>query len=194
MKTIAKTTTLLVATLGALAVPASPAAGQSRSEERPLFIGVQPMVTIEPFYESGEFDVNVLPAVVGLELSASVDLKIAPIASWQFGGHGGIRHLGAEINAPYYFRERPEGGSDKGFFGAPLVAYTRNLMDDGNEVTVGVEVGYTILFEGGTELKIGLQEGATFFFGNPDTEKTVNRFGIKISFGKWLSRQARRAR
>ncbi|MEK6478446.1 hypothetical protein WJR50_12960 [Catalinimonas sp. 4WD22] len=42
--------------------------GQS---DTPIFIGIQPNITVEPFYDEGEFDLDIVPIV----FEASVGLR-----------------------------------------------------------------------------------------------------------------------
>lgn len=46
----------------------------AQSEHKSNFIGVNPSITVEPFYEKGELDVNILPIVYQTPMSNRRDL------------------------------------------------------------------------------------------------------------------------
>ena len=160
--------------------------GQDTQKKREMFLGIQPTITVEEFYGDGEFDFNLLPLAWGLELKPFMDLKVLPMVNWHFGGGSHLRHIGMEINLPIYLMDISKRSRNQNFFLAPLIAYSYAKPDKANEVTLGVEAGWAFQKKDNRELKIGIQEGATIFWGNPALEKTINHFGVKLSFGKWF--------
>ena len=49
--------------------------GQSAT---PIFIGLQPGITVEPFYEEGEFDVDLAMVVFEASVGRRMNIKISP--------------------------------------------------------------------------------------------------------------------
>jgi len=144
------------------------------------YIGIQPLITKEKFYQDGEFVINILPIVYGISFSNTFELRISPILNYHINDNPELKLIGTEILLPFYFKKYNP------FYISPTFAYSYNIIEYSNETTIAGEIAYIWIFHKSWELKISIQEGATFFIGNPKTDKIVNHFGIKISFGWWF--------
>lgn len=78
--------------------------GQSNT---PIFIGIQPNITIEPFYEKGELDIDILPLVLEASIGLRTNLKITPIVNYHIGGQtDGVSNLGVFTVLPISFKKK----------------------------------------------------------------------------------------
>ena len=152
-----------------------------------LLLGAQPALTFEPFYESGEFDVNLLPAVVGVSLGQHWDLRLASVVNYHHGGlESGLEQVGMQLVIfSQVFSFSTMGNT---YFG-PCIGYSRWNLRDLHSSTVCGEGGVIILWPSQWELKAGLQFGSTYFSTPPDESdgNWASHFGVKISFGYWLT-------
>ncbi len=73
---------------------------QTLHAQNPIFIGIQPAVTIEPFYERGEFDLNIVPIVIEEPISERINLRLITLANFHFGESNGLSDIGTQIVAP----------------------------------------------------------------------------------------------
>lgn len=158
-------------------------------DKKPIFLGLQPAITQEPFYDKGEFDINIIPLTVEFPVSKSIDLRFTSIVNYHIGGKEGVSDLGLQLVAPVFFLDKREAINTKsgGFYLGPLLGFGRNLLNDHYTTTVGVEPGYLFKTEEKFTLSLGLQFGGSYF--SYDTEPNVwhNHFGFKINLGWWLS-------
>lgn len=53
----------------------------AQDDKRFNFIGINPSVTVEPFYDKGEFDINIFPIVYQRSLTKRLDIRLTSI-SW----------------------------------------------------------------------------------------------------------------
>ncbi len=160
----------------------------SQSTRPAQFIGINPSVTIEPYYEKGELDVNIVPVVYQLSVAKRVDLRMTSILNLGIRKNGNeISHWGLEAAAPIYFRAKESKTEfSKGFFAAPVLSFTRNNSANHYNIGVWAEPGYHLLFENSFAFSFGLQVGATYFMYDNDEQKWGNHFGAKVVFGKWF--------
>ncbi len=160
----------------------------AQNEFQSNFIGINPSVTIEPFYEKGELDVNILPIVYQFPLSKRLDFRVTSICNLGIRNAGNrISHFGLEFATPFFFKKKDDRReSSQGFFLAPIVSLTRNQLEAHNSVGLWVEPGYHLMFENSFAMSFGLQFGSTLF----DYDETQNEwgphFGAKIVIGKWF--------
>ncbi|WP_338769731.1 hypothetical protein WAF17_10425 [Bernardetia sp. ABR2-2B] len=154
--------------------------------------GINPSLTVEPFYEKGEFDINILPIIYQTSFSKRVDFRINPILNL------GIRkdfnefsHIGFEAALPVFiFKKEERFLPSKGFFVAPIFSPSISASYIGrveNRTNLGFwgEVGYNLLIDEKFGLSFGLQYGITHFIYKVGENEITNHFGIKIIFGKW---------
>ncbi len=160
----------------------------AQSGNRSNFIGINPSVTVEPFYEKGELDINIIPIVYQTPLTNIFDLRLTSICNLGIRNEGNeISHFGIETALPIFFKAKQDKKeSSKGLFVAPIVSLTRNRKEEHNNVGLWVEPGYNLLFDNKFALSFGLQLGGTYFSYDNGQTKWGNHFGVKIIFGKWL--------
>jgi hypothetical protein len=157
-------------------------------QQKPLLIGFNPSVTVEPAYPKGSFDLNIFPLVLEYPLIQNLDIRAITIANFGFRNTGSaLINVGAEISLPYYFmfgKNKPAAPS--GFFLAAGSAFTRNLHYHHSNMSVFFEPGYNFLFNDNFSLIIDLQYGRTFFFYDDGSRITGNHFGVKVILGWWI--------
>ncbi|WP_373522280.1 hypothetical protein [Aquiflexum sp.] len=143
---------------------------------------------MEPFYEKGELDINIIPIVYQTPLTNIFDLRLTSICNLGIRNEGNeISHFGIETALPIFFKAKQDKKeSSKGLFVAPIVSLTRNRKEEHNNVGLWVEPGYNLLFDNKFALSFGLQLGGTYFSYDNGQTKWGNHFGVKIIFGKWL--------
>ncbi len=153
-----------------------------------VFIGVQPAITVEPFYEKGELDVNIFPFMIETPIGLRSTLKLTPLINYHSGGSkNGISDIGLFAILPFYFQKRADSTSRPfGFYLGPVVGFGRNKINDHYTTTLAVEPGYMFQAEKKFTISIGLQLGGSFFSYDSEPNKWVFHWGPKISLGLWL--------
>lgn len=153
-----------------------------------LFIGINPSVTVEPFYDEGELDINILPLVYQMPLTKRFDIRLTSILNLGIRNNGNeISHYGFETGFPMFFEPKETKNEiSKGFFVAPIFSMTRNKVEEHNNLGFWIEPGYNLLFDDTFAMTFGLQLGSTYFAYDSGQTKWDNHFGIKIIVGKWL--------
>ena len=160
--------------------------GQSST---PIFIGFQPNITVEPFYEEGEFDIDIAPLVFEASIGLRTNIKITPIVNYHFGGTtNGLSDIGVYVVLPIFF-EGKELKEDRpfGFYLGPVIGFGRNLINNHYTTTVGIEPGYMFETKKRFTISMGLQLGGSFFSYDSEPNKWVTHWGPKFSFGYWIN-------
>jgi hypothetical protein len=160
--------------------------GQSK---RPIFIGIQPAITVEPFYEEGELDVNCFPLVIETRIGNRTNLRFAPIANYHIGGsENGFSDIGLFAVLPIFFK-KAESLEDRtrGFYIGPVLGFGRNLINEHYTTTLAVEPGYMLKADKRFTAAFGLQLGSSYFSDDAQPSKWVFHWGPKISLGFWLN-------
>ena len=151
------------------------------------FLGIQPSITIEPFYEDGELDVNILPIVLEFPIGNRVDFRILPLMNYHFGGEEqGLSDVGFFTVLPIFFKSQEESRYPFGFYAGPVLGLGRNLINDHYTTTLAVEPGYFFETKKRFSISLGLQLGSSFFAYDAKPNKWVFHWGPKVSFGFWL--------
>ncbi len=152
------------------------------------FIGINPSVTVEPFYDKGELDVNIIPLVYQRTLKKRFDIRLTSILNLGIrNSENEISHYGFEIGFPIFLKSKETKYEiSKSFFVAPILSLTRNRVEQHNNLGLWIEPGYNLLFDNNFSLTFGLQLGGTYFEYDNGQTKWGNHLGIKIIFGKWL--------
>lgn len=161
---------------------------QAQNENKFNFIGLNPGVTVEPLYEKGEWDINIIPIVYQRPLTKRVDARLTTICNLGIRNDGNeLSHVGLEMAFPLFLKPKESvRQSSKGLFFAPMISLTRNRRENHNNVGLWLEPGYNFLFDNAFALSIGIQLGGTYFaFDNGHTEWN-NHLGVKVIFGKWI--------
>jgi hypothetical protein len=156
---------------------------------RPHFVGFQPAMTIEPFYEEGEFDINLIPLVVQVPVNKQVDIRVVSLANYHFGGvRQEFSDIGLQVLTPIYFKAK-ENTFDKssGFYIAPVVGYGRNQINSHTTIVLAAEPGYLFKADNRFTLSVGLQYGRTYFNYDKGGELWREHLGLgKVNIGWWL--------
>jgi hypothetical protein len=160
----------------------------AQEEKKLNFIGLNPSVTVEPFYNKGELDINILPLVFQRTLTRRYDFRFTSILNLGIRNNGNeISHFGFETGLPIFFKQKETKNEiSKSFFVAPILSLTRNRMEEHNNLGLWVEPGYNLLFDNNVAMTFGLQLGGTYFAYDNGQSKWGNHFGVKIIIGKWL--------
>lgn len=160
----------------------------SQKEKSPNYFGINPSITVEPFYQKGELDINILPVVYQKPLNLRCDFRINPILNLGIRtGHDKISHFGFEAALPLFFKKKEEKTEcSNGFYAAPVFSLTRNNLEIHNNLGLWLEPGYHLLFKNQVALSFGLQAGTTYFMYKVGNNEWKNHFGFKFVFGKWF--------
>jgi hypothetical protein len=164
----------------------NPVFGQN--EKRLNFFGINPSVTVEPYYNSGELDINFLPIVYQRSITNRLDVRLTSILNYGIrNGNDRLSHIGIETATPIFLKKKENNTEiSKGFFLAPILSLTRNNAASLTNIGTWVEPGYNILFENKFALSLGLQIGGTYFINDNSANTWGNHFGVKVIFGKWI--------
>jgi len=159
-----------------------------QDDKRPNFWGVNPSVTVEPFYEKGEFDINILPLIYQTPLTKRFDFRLISTLNLAVRNDGnGISHVGLQAGLPMYFKAKESQTElSRGLFIAPIVSLGRNHLEQHNSLGLWVEPGYNLLFDNDFAMTFGLQFGGTYFPHEDGQTQWGNHFGVIIVFGKWF--------
>jgi hypothetical protein len=166
--------------------------GQSSGQSNaPIFIGIQPNITVEPFYEKGEFDLDIVPLVFEASVGLRTNIKITPIVNYHFGGTtNGISDVGVFGILPIFLSAK-EAKADRpfGFYLGPVIGFGKNLLNSHYTTTIGIEPGYMFETKNRFTISIGLQLGGSYFSYDeePEPDKWVTHWGPKFSFGFWIN-------
>ena len=157
-------------------------------EKKPLFLGIQPSVTKEQFYDEGEFDINIIPFVLQMPLTMKFDLRLTTLGNYHFGGTTGFSDLGLQLIAPVFMFSKKEATNSKssGFYVGPVLGFGRNLINDHYTTTVAIEPGYMFSTENRFTIILGLQFGGSYFSYDDQSNIWRNHFGFKLNIGFWL--------
>jgi hypothetical protein len=152
------------------------------------FIGINPSVTVEPFYNKGELDVNIFPLVYQRTLTNRYDFRLTSILNLGIRNRGNqISHYGLEIALPILFEKKQTTNEiSKGLFVAPILSLSSNRFEKHNNIGLWMEPGYNLLFDNYFAMTFGIQFGGTYFINENSQNNWGNHFGIKIIIGKWL--------
>jgi len=156
-------------------------------ERKPIFIGLQPGITSEKFYEKDEFDINVIPIVLEMPLSERVDLRFTTIGNYHFGGKkNGFSDLGFQVLAPFFLKKKETiNEKSQGFYITPVGGYGRNLIYKHDTYVLAAEAGYLFPTKKSFTLSLGIQFGGSCFDYDDDPDLWRQHFGFKLNLGFW---------
>lgn len=165
-----------------------PVKNVSGQTKKPIFIGLQPSITIEPFYEKGELDVNVFPLVLELPISQRINFRLLPTANYHFGGvKNGFSDIGFYSVLPIFFRKSTTiETKPNGFYIGPALGFGRNLINSHYTTTLAVEPGYMFRAKNSFTIALGVQFGTSYFAYDSQPNKWLLHWGPKVSFGIWI--------
>ncbi len=162
---------------------------KAQEREHPFFLGINPSVTVEPYYLKNEMDINIFPIVFQQKISTRVDYRITTILNLGLRqAKNQISHIGVQGSFPIFIlKQKNTNFTSKGLYIAPGVGFTRNLIEKHTNIGLWAEPGYSFVFEDLFALTIGVQFGATHFSYDTRIKKWGSHFGIKIIIGQWFS-------
>jgi len=156
--------------------------------KKPIWLGIQPAMTIEPFYPKGEFDLNVVPLVIQVPLTKRMDIRYTNLANLHFGGNGGFSDIGGEVQFPIFIKKKEQIHTrSQGIYMSPLIGVGRNLVNDHYTMTPAVEGGYMFASSKRFTLTLGLQLGGSYFIYDDSDPEWRNHFGFKANLGFWVN-------
>jgi hypothetical protein len=149
------------------------------------FIGINPSVTIEPFYEKGELDINVCPFVFQKTITRRIDFRLMTVVNYGFRNTGNtFTHIGLQPALPIFLKAKEDNRMpSKGLFIAPGFGVTRNLIEKHSNAGLWLEPGYMLSISPKWSISFGAQFGATHFWYDSGESKWGSHFGIKVIFG-----------
>lgn len=156
--------------------------------ERRTFVGLQPAITVEPFYDEGELDVNVFPFVYECRIGHRINIRFAPIVNYHLGGSkNGFSDLSLFTVMPVFLK-KAESLDDKtyGFYMGPVLGFGRNILNNHYTTTLAMEPGYMFEAKKSFSITLGLQLGGSYFHYDEKPNKWVFHWGPKVTFGFWL--------
>lgn len=158
------------------------------ADETATFWGLNPSITVEPFYAKGEMDINILPIIFQKTITENLDIRVSSILNYGVRQSANkISHLGAQVLFPYYFSSKTElTKPSSGLYLAPVLGITRNILEKHNNIGLHLEPGYNIMITEDWSISFGIQLGVTYFMYDADSNKLRSHFGIKITIGKWI--------
>lgn len=81
------------------------AIGFAQEAEESYFIGFQPSVTREKFYDRNEFDINVIPFVFQIGMSKQIDFRLITLVNYHFGNSAQFSDVGIELAIPVFWKK-----------------------------------------------------------------------------------------
>ena len=162
---------------------------QISAQEKPAsLLGFNPSITVEPFYDAGELDINIFPLVYLRTLSQRSDIRFTTILNLGIREEGNaISHIGFETALPIYFLKKENKAiHSKGFFIAPVLSLARNILDEHNNVGLWIEPGYLLKASENFSLNLAVQVGTTYFNYDDAEDSWKGHIGLKIVLGWWL--------
>jgi hypothetical protein len=152
------------------------------------FIGVNPSITVEPFYNKGELDVNLLPFVYQRNLSNAAHIRFTSIVNYGVRNtNSGVHQFGMEAALPVFVgKKRDSAFNSSRFYIAPVLSLTRNSENRHSNAGLWVEPGYHLFVSRKWAFSFGLQLGATYFMYDAVGNKLRSHFGAKVVFGRWF--------
>jgi len=91
---------------------------KAQGEYAPNFIGLNPSLTVEPFYYKGEMDISIIPVVYQRPLTKLFDIRLNSICNLGIRkNRNRISHIGVETALPIFLKKKEnKNESSKGFY------------------------------------------------------------------------------
>ncbi len=163
------------------------ACGQTKKH---ILIGLQPSITVEPFYEKGELDVNAFPLILEFPIGQRINFRLLPLANYHLGGEkNGFSDIGLFTVFPVFFSTKKTAEVPPyGFYVGPVIGLGRNFLNDHYTTTFALEPGYLFQAKKSFTISLGCQFGGSYFIYDDEPNKWVFHWGPKVTFGFWLNR------
>lgn len=151
-------------------------------------IGINPSVTVEPSYQKGELDINILPVVYQRILSKKTAVRLTSIVNLGIRNSGNaISHLGGEAALLIYLSQKEEKLIPlQGLYIAPAISFTRNRIEKHTNTSLWIEPGYQFMIGKKYAISLGIQLGGTYFNYDDIQNEWRTHFGTKVVLGRWL--------
>lgn len=166
--------------------------GHSQIKTGTYFLGVNPSITVEPYYPKGDFDINILPLVVQKIITRRSGIRIISLLNLGFRSAGNrISHIGLSGGWVYYLSQQDEILNSKdGLYVAPVIEVSNNRIEHSVNTGLYAETGYQFLLPKNLGITTALQLGYTHFnYSNTIIDTWKPHFGIKVIFGKWIQKK-----
>ena len=152
------------------------------------FIGMNPGISIKPFYESGEMDMNIIPIVYQTRIYKQMDIRLISIMNFGFRKDGNkIINYGLELALPYLFGQRSQSMQvSQGFYLAPVFSLLRYNGSKEYNSSLLIEPGIIFRLEEKASISVGLQLGAGYYNLEGLDSNWQNQVGLKIILGNWF--------
>jgi len=159
-------------------------------EKTPIFIGLQPGFTSEPYYDKNEFDLNIIPITFQMPISKHIDVRLISLANYHFGGkENGFSDIGFQFVLPIYFKKKEMAKIiPQGLYLGPVLGIGRNLINDHYTTTLAIEPGYQFPTKKSFSISMGLQLGGSYFAYDNQPNVWRNHFGFKVNIGFWVNK------
>lgn len=157
-------------------------------EGRAFMLGLNPSITVEQFYEQGELDINIFPAVIQLSLNNRIDLRFITLFNVGIRKDvSGFANIGIETALPVYFKKKESlSKPSKGFYTAPVLSIAGNKLDQNTHIGVWLEPGYHLSISESFSMVFGVQAGATYIDYKSGEDIFAGHFGLKVILGWWM--------
>lgn len=162
----------------------------SQNQNKAIFLSLQPGITVEKFYDDGDFDINILPITIEARMTPRLNIRATSIVNYFIGDDSGISDVGVQLLSPIYIKKMTTHEASHGVYVAPLVSLTKNLIRKHNTYIVGLEPGFMFKNEKAFTLSVGIQLGGSYFDFETDENEWINHFGVKVNLGFWINRKS----
>lgn len=162
--------------------------GYSQNKKEHYFLGINPSLTVEPYYAKGEFDLNILPLVVQKMINSRSGIRLISLVNLGFKNSAkSISHIGLSGGWVYYLSQQEQDLYTKqGIYVAPVLALSYNRFEKSFNTGLYAETGYHFLLPKNWGIATGLQFGYTHFnYSTISSDTWKTHFGIKVIIGKW---------
>ena len=163
-------------------------------EGRALMLGLNPSLSVEQYYNEGEFDINVFPLSIQLSMNRHIDLRFISMVNIGIrNDQRGFANIGIESAMPIYFKVKEDRSiPSKGFYAAPVLSIAGNKLDENTHFGCWIEPGYQLGINERFNMIVGLQTGATYITYNSGEADLVYHFGLKVILGWWMNQHIKK--
>lgn len=135
-------------TFAAILFASSLCIAQADTNRANYFVGLSPSLTAEPFYESGEFDINILPFVYQRKALDNIDIRIIGLVNYGIRkNENKLSHIGFELAFPFHlFAHASLPSPSDGIFVAPISSIAQEQIKNELHVGLWMEPAYQFIF------------------------------------------------
>ena len=156
---------------------------QAGTDKASYFVGITPSITAEPFYDAGEYDVNIFPLVYQKNIFNKIDVRITSIINYGIRKYENkISHVGIEMAFPIQlFSQVLSRGLSEGFFIAPILSIAQEQIAKEKHFGLWIEPGYQFIVSRYYSMSLGLQMGGTWIESD-----LTDHLGVNFIIGRWF--------